>query len=87
MVDAGCSKQSREDEPSVERSGLNVEWGQQQAAYESTFEIRSYEGKKLPQCEDAVRFDVICSCFADALSGTNSQFMRELFLDACKGKR
>ena len=52
-----------------------------------SFSIRTYEGKKVPQCEDAVRFDTVCSCFADALSSTNPQFKRERFLDACKGKR
>jgi hypothetical protein len=51
-----------------------------------SFEIRSYEGKKMPACEDAVRFDVICSSFADALRTTNPQFDRERFLDACRGK-
>jgi hypothetical protein len=51
-----------------------------------SFEIRCYEGKKMPACEDAVRFSVVCSCFADALRSTNPQFDRERFLDACRGK-
>jgi hypothetical protein len=51
-----------------------------------TFELRKIEGKKMPQCEDVVRFDTICSCFADALSSTNPQFNRSRFLEACNGK-
>ena len=37
------------------------------------------------QSEDVVRFDAICSRFADALSPTNPLFKRERFLSACKG--
>jgi hypothetical protein len=51
-----------------------------------SFELRRIEEKKMPQCEDVVRFEVICSCFADALRSTNPQFDRSRFLEACNGK-
>jgi hypothetical protein len=50
-----------------------------------SFEIRSYDKKKIAS-EDAVRFSVIASSFADALRSTNPNFNRERFLDACGGK-
>jgi hypothetical protein len=50
-----------------------------------SFEIRCYDKKKT-ESEDAVRVEVICSCFADALRSTNPNFNRERFLDACRGK-
>jgi len=52
-----------------------------------SFTVKSIEGNKIPEMEDAVRFSVICSCFADALRRTNPQFNRDRFLDACQGKR
>lgn len=46
--------------------------------------------KMLPSSDhkgiDTVRFDALCSQFADALSSTNPRFDRERFIAACNGR-
>jgi hypothetical protein len=48
--------------------------------------FEAYNKENNMTAKDVVRFDVICSCFADALRSTNPMFKRERFIDACNNR-